>query len=462
MPKFNPSIRNRMLLTVFVGLLSLVATHVVLNVFLVQTAYNAERDRLIGFARMYSNNFTTNSEGDIIWQEAVPPDPRFNVSNSGLYAAVFNAADELVWSSPSALGSDIPLPPKKDFFNGFFSHGEPSSEKNVYKYYMPMMLNEAGGQASAEDQHMDNKVFYIMVYENGALLDLRVQTISSTVWFMLAVSFFLILAAQTVASRWSVRPLSALDEEIQNVREGKQKMIFGQYPKELEGVTDGFNKLLVHESQQVESYRNALANLAHSLKTPLAVLGSTADGPASLDELKNELSVQLKRMNDMVSYQLSLASRSGRQTFAQPILLEPMCLSLAESLEKLNKHKGAYCEFEIDNDVTIRANKGDMQELIGNLMENAFKWCKNRVALTIREDVVEQELIIIVEDDGQGVAPEHINDIIERGVRADEHVHGHGIGLAIVNDILRAYQGKMVIERSEELGGARFKVTLPI
>ena len=453
MPRFNPSIQKRMLLTVLVGLFSLVTTHFALNLFLVQTTYNAERDRLQEFAQAYKALFEVDARGNLVWVESQSPDPRFNVPASGLYAVILDG-EKVVWSSPSWVGKDIPpIPPKKSMEVDAFSHGDPSKSGNLHRYYTPIMMGKNNEQ---------QKLFNLMVLENGSEVDIRVETISSTVWFMVGVSFLLILCAQSVVSRWTVRPILYLNKEIQNLREGRQQMLFGVYPKELKGVTDGFNKLLAHENQQSESKRNALANLAHSLKTPLSVLNSAMESEEISNELRKEVNTQLKRMGDMVSYQLSLASRSGRETFVQPLALEPMCSELAQSLEKIHRNKRALCEFEIDNGVTVRANKGDMQELFGNLLENAFKWCKQRVLLTIREDVVQQELVLIVEDDGPGVPEEHIHAIMERGVRADEHIHGHGIGLAIVGDIVRTYQGVLSVERSEELGGARFKVTLPI
>lgn len=453
MPRFNPSIQKRMLLTVLVGLFSLVTTHFALNLFLVQTTYNAERDRLEGFAQAYKDMFEVDAQGNLVWTDSQSPDPRFNVPASGLYAVIFDQ-NKVVWSSPSWVGKELPkIPEKMSGEMGAFSHGDRSKSGNLHRFYSPIIL---------ENSNTPQKLFNIMVFENGSEVDIRVETISSTVWFMVGISFLLILCAQSVVSRWTVRPILYLNKEIQNLREGRQQMLFGVYPKELKSVTDGFNKLLAHENQQSEGFRNSLANLAHSLKTPLAVLNSLTDAPEISEELRHEMTKQLKRMGDMVSYQLSLASRSGRETFVQPLALEPLCSEVVESLEKIHRNKGAYCEFEIDEGVTVRANKGDMQELCGNLLENAFKWCNRRVLLTIREDVVEQELILIVEDDGPGVPEEHIHAIMERGVRADEHIHGHGIGLAIVGDIVRTYQGVLSVERSEELGGARFKVTLPI
>ena len=123
------------------------------------------------------------------------------------------------------------------------------------------------------------------------------------------------------------------------------------------------------------------------------------------------------------------------------------------------------CEFEIDPKARFHGELGDLQELIGNLLENAFKWARTRVLLTVRLDTAvgsrRPGLLIAVEDDGPGIAPENVDHLLQRGVRGDERVQGHGIGLAIVQDIVRAYRGELQVARSEELGGAQFSVRIP-
>ena len=134
-------------------------------------------------------------------------------------------------------------------------------------------------------------------------------------------------------------------------------------------------------------------------------------------------------------------------------------------LEKIYAGKGVICEFEIDAETQFHGEPGDLQELLGNLLENAFKWAKSRVLLTVRVGETSpgrrDGLYIAVDDDGPGIAAERVHELLQRGVRGDERVQGHGIGLAIVQDIVRGYRGELEVKRSEELGGARFEVTLP-
>ncbi|MCB1561804.1 MAG: GHKL domain-containing protein, partial [Xanthomonadales bacterium] len=164
----------------------------------------------------------------------------------------------------------------------------------------------------------------------------------------------------------------------------------------------------------------------------------------------------------IVAYQLSRAATTGHQLFSAPLKLTEPAESIVQSLEKVYAAKNVLCEFEIDQLARFYGEQGDLMELLGNLLENAFKWCQHRVVLTARAMTVAPNrrsgLLLTVEDDGPGIAEDQVTRVLQRGVRGDERVHGHGIGLAIVQDIVRAYHGELVVERSDELGGARFVV----
>src|SRR5690606_25236820 len=133
---------------------------------------------------------------------------------------------------------------------------------------------------------------------------------------------------------------------------------------------------------------------------------------------------------------------------------------IVQSLEKVYATKNVLCEFEVDPSACFYGERGDLMELLGNLLENAFKWAQHRVFLTVRAMTIAPQrragLLIMVEDDGPGIAPDAVDRLLQRGVRGDERVHGHGIGLAIVQDLVRAYRGELAVERSHELGGACF------
>jgi two-component system sensor histidine kinase PhoQ len=251
------------------------------------------------------------------------------------------------------------------------------------------------------------------------------------------------------------------------VESGDSEQLDSQYPLELTGLTERINAFINNEREQRTRYRHTLADLAHSLKTPLAVIRSqlestTGDEPAR----RNSVLDQVRRMNDLVAYQLSRAATSGRQTFASAVPIASHAEDLVQSLEKVYTAKNVLCEFDIEDGAVFYGEQGDLLELLGNLLENAFKWAGHRVLLVAKMQPQTQPgrqrpgLSLSVEDDGPGIADEKIEKVLQRGVRGDERVQGHGIGLSIVQDIVHAYQGELVVDRSPEFGGARFSVRL--
>ena len=217
-------------------------------------------------------------------------------------------------------------------------------------------------------------------------------------------------------------------------------------------LTDNLNHLLVRERAQQQRYRDALADLAHSLKTPLALLKGVAGDPQLLSQTLPE---QLERMNHIVAYQLQRASTAGAARFAVALAVNPVLDKTAASLRKVYAEKGLQLDIVAD-EVLWKIDEGDLYELLGNLLDNACKWCRQRVRVTLASDA--DALHLEVADDGPGVADPQA--ILRRGVRADEQVPGHGIGLAMIADIVHAYGGELAIRRSN-LGGASFCVTLP-
>ena len=167
-------------------------------------------------------------------------------------------------------------------------------------------------------------------------------------------------------------------------------------------------------------------------------------------------------MNELVAYQLSRAATSGRQTFASAVPIAGHAEDLVQSLEKVYAAKNVLCEFDIEDGAVFYGEQGDLLELLGNLLENAFKWASHRVVLVARPLPVRgarrSGLLIIVEDDGPGIPEDQVEHLLRRGVRGDERVQGHGIGLAIVQDLVKAYRGTLAVARSPTLGGAAFSV----
>jgi two-component system sensor histidine kinase PhoQ len=306
--------------------------------------------------------------------------------------------------------------------------------------------------------------------EDAQTLAAQVRVFRAALWVYLGGAGLILLLLQVVILNWSLRPLQRVIAELTRVQRGQLQRMSERHPRELEPLTDSINALIESERENLDRQRNTLADLAHSLKTPLAVLRTqldAGDGGDGVREvaLRQEVDAQLKRMNDLVSYQLARAASGGHKLFSAPVPIESTAEEIVRGLEKVYAAKNVLCEFEVAPGVQFYGEAGDLQELLGNLLENAFKWARHRVLLTARPSPSAPNrragLVLAVDDDGPGIAADDVAKVLQRGVRGDERVQGHGIGLSIVQDLVRDYRGELQVTRSQELGGARFEVTLP-
>ncbi len=192
--------------------------------------------------------------------------------------------------------------------------------------------------------------------------------------------------------RWSLAPLRKVVADLARVERGSQDLLGGAYPVELSGLTTSLNNFIVAERDRIKRYRNTLSDLAHSLKTPLAVMRSQLETGGEGESLRWTVLEQVGRMDEIVAYQLSRAATSGHQTFAAPLPLEPYAEEIVRSLEKVYAHKGVLCEFDIAPSARFHGDQGDLLELLGNLVENAFKWARRRVLLSAQRPAPRQQM----------------------------------------------------------------------
>ncbi|HEY5780346.1 MAG TPA: ATP-binding protein [Lysobacter sp.] len=455
------SLQARQLLAASLGLLAFLAlAGYALDRAFLETAESSLRQRLKSYALAYAakGEFARNGE-------FIPPyesvDPRFEMPGSGLYAEV--AFPRGHWDSPSAVGPELPdgnmLPAGAESFEGPLPIIElDGSAGEAYRYGYGVIWG-ADGDARAEFPYT------IYILENTTQLGRQVAVFREALWRYLGGAGAILVLMQALIMRWSLRPLRRVIDELKRVQRGLASRMSGRHPRELEPLTESINAFIESERENLDRQRNTLADLAHSLKTPLAVLRARLDDHAPDGELREEVDTQIRRMNDMVSYQLARAASGGHALFAAPIAIEPHAEQIVRGLEKVYAYKGILCEFEIADGVQFYGEPGDLQELLGNLLENAFKWARSRVLLTVKLGEMapgrRPGLLIAVDDDGPGIPPEKVAVVLQRGVRGDERVHGHGIGLSIVQDLVRGYRGTLDVQKSEELGGARFEVQLP-
>jgi len=453
------SLQARQLLAASLGLVAFLAlAGYALDRAFLSTAQSGMRERLHAYALAYANSDFAR-DGSVI-PPYDPPDPRFKRPGSGLYAQIVLPSGR--WESDSAQGPRLPMGPmlaarQKEFEGPLPLTQISGAEGQVYRYGYGLVWS---GEGAAREFP-----YTIYILEDTTALGRQVAAFRSALWFNLGGAGLVLLFLQVVVLRWSLRPLRDVIAELKRVQLGAASGMSAQHPRELEPLTQSINAFVETERQNLDRQRNTLADLAHSLKTPLAVLRTRLDSGAGDEELREEVDTQLRRMGDLVTYQLSRAARSGHQLFAAPVAIEPQAERIVTSLEKVYAAKGVLCEFEIAEAARFHGETGDLQELLGNLLENAFKWAQARVLLSIAGGATDAGrrpgLSITVEDDGPGIAEDRISHVLQRGVRGDERVQGHGIGLAIVQDIVKSYRGELRVGLSQELGGARFEVTLP-
>ncbi len=422
-------------------------------------AETALRERLQGYMYAYLAAADTSRAGALIPPE-VGPDPRFDQPGaSGLYAGIVSAkilgSKGSSWRSPSAAGRDLPfdgeLPRGPAQFQG------PVSTPSGALYILSQGVDWNAG--TKDDLHL---TFYVA--EDSQALRRQIDIYRRTLLTWLGALGVVLLLLLLLLQRWSLAPLRRVANDLARVERGGQERLGGHYPVELAGLTGSLDSFIEAERERLKRYRNTLSDLAHSLKTPLAVMRSQLEGGEGGESLRWTVLEQVGRMDEIVAYQLSRAATSGHQTFAAPLQIEPYAEEIVRSLEKVYASKAVLCEFEIDPAARFHGDQGDLMELLGNLLENAFKWARRRVVFHARVLPAAGRRVgfeCSIEDDGPGIQDDRVEYLLQRGVRGDERVQGHGIGLAIVQDIVKAYHGELAVDRSPALGGARFAIRFP-
>ncbi len=377
---------------------------------------------------------------------------RLATPGSGLYAQIRSSLPGApVWRSPSMAGVDIDFGPMLGTGDKVFRYARVQDED--------LAISRRG--ISFEDE---KRVRHDLTFSVAASL----KPYREQLWSFRRRLFggFVGLAVLLLATlggllRWVLAPVRRLEREINAVEEGTQQSLGGSYPRELSGVATNLNALLVGERNRMARYRNTLGNLAHSLKTPLAVMRTTL--PTCPAEQASVLSREIDRMSDIIEHQLKRAASGGALLGQAPLDVEPLLSELRATLLKVYARKDLSLSLHVQHGAQFVGDRGDLLELLGNLIDNACKWCVSEVRVRVSVDpdsAPRQRLLIVVEDDGPGITEADTSRVLERGVRTDENVPGHGLGLAMVRDTVDLYGGRLSIQRSE-LGGARISLALP-
>lgn len=450
--KAPPSIRSRLAWGAFLVLLTFLAV----AGWAVRQAY-ADGIRSQHFARLQTTVYLLmagaelDAAGGLVMPKSLA-EPRLSLPGSGLYASIINLDKGQSWQSPSTLGTDPPF--QRSQVTGqwqFDAVHATSAQSDDHVASGRGFLAAAYAVKWAVNDQVASLVFSVL--EDKVEFDRELATFERTLWSWLVATGLLMLITQTLVLRWGLMPLGQMALEIQQIETGAQTRIEASYPVELAGLGDNLNLLIDQQRARQTRYKDALDDLAHSLKTPLAAMRASLAQP---DELAAAVSQQVSRMDDIVRHQLGRAGASGATRFAPHLMVAPLLNRIYDTLAKVYVDKELSFVIDCPPELTWRVDEGDAFEILGNLLDNAAKWAAHEVCLRIWLD--EDAMCIRVTDDGPGFADPQAK--LARGVRMDESVPGHGIGLTVVNDLVASYLGELKIS-NRLTGGAQIEIVLP-
>ncbi len=362
-------------------------------------------------------------------------DTEFSRPNASTYGFIIDHEKTIAWQSTSALNKKFPELQLLNRGVKDFSEITLNDKSHFIYRFGVAWTTEAGSYPLTFN-----------VITDTVLFDAQIERYREDLWGWLSVMAVLLLITQMLVLRWGLQPMRRVSIELSAIESGKQENVNGIYPSELKLLTDSINSLINHERKQQKRYRNALADLAHSLKTPLAILQGAATVQNNEQDKEKTVREQIERMDNIIQYQLRRAATAGSSPGMRHILLYSVVDRIVKTVRTAYHDKHPEITIALDKDISLRIDEGDLMELLGNLIDNAFKWCKQQITLSAQQD--QEHVIIQVKDDGPGIQQHEIARILERGVRADQSIPGHGIGLAIVRDIIQVYGGDLSIEQN--------------
>ena len=408
-----------------------------------------------------AHSYSILAETDYIDGELLTPtnflESQFNVIDSGLYALITelnlalanesrtaSAADSneqssLIWHSDSALNITAinslryPQQGEREFYLVNFA-GQAMFVSSFSVNFadldqdMPVTLHIAKSQQdfmAAQKAFRQQLLVWLVIIAVG---------FAAIMWWWLS---------------WTLKPLKQLTSELKIIEQGESESVDGQYPIEVQPAISQLNDLLSNEQTQRLRYRNALADLAHSLKTPLATI-------ASAEAVSLEVQQEVNKINQIVEHQLKRAQSAGQSAWRLSVDIKPCVEKLLAAMAKIYRDKAIVTSVNIPEHAKFKGDEADLMEILGNLIDNAFKAANAQVAVSVKCN--NRELNIQVADDGVGISADERDSIMQRGVRVDTYEQGHGIGLAIVRDLVNSYQGEVQIKQDAKLGGALFEL----
>ena len=427
MPDKMNSLRARLLLSAGgVLLLFIVLTGVALDRALSSYARQAEYDRLQGLAFSLLGATEVDAMGGVTASIDRIPEPRLQQLESGLAALIYNADGKIVWRSPSLL-------------KALSSQYLPKVNEWVFSGESVFTLSYGFEWILDNDQP---QIYALQIQERNSPLQNQRRSFTHRLWLWLGGITAVLLVTLLALMQWGLKPLNKISADLDKIRNREKTRLSIAVPMEIRPLTSNLNALLEHQENQQKRFRNALADLAHSLKTPLAVLRGQIP--------RNDTAAQgqLDQIDNIIGYQLKRAATTGRKALQTQIAVYPIVERITSALKKVYIDKKINYINSIPDSLAVPIDEGDLMELLGNIIDNAAK--NGGKTVKISED---QSLrAIVISDDGPGF-PKDAKSLLRRGIRADTRTPGQGIGLAVANDIALAYGMELTLGNSS--AGAR-------
>ena len=389
----------------------------------VETRLEAELLLLMGLAEVIG-------PADVRVPEMLP-ESRLQLPVSGLYARILGAEGQTLWRSPSAVGVSL-----RDW-----------SEEEYFSFTLPVQWELDGDQVGLTFQILEDREAFIE----------QVEQYRRSLWQgLMTMALAMILVLSLALWFWGLRPLRQVRRDLDALRHGDHARLSGAYPSEVQALTGSINDLVEFERARLARQQNALADLAHSLKTPISALRLNLESARpDLQDMRR----QVDRLQGIVQHQLNQAQRLGPAPFQAPEPLAPIIERTGQALGRLASQQGVELETDLARGCVLRMDSGAIFELLGNTLDNAIRHATSRVRVTVR--CQPGEVMLMIDDDGPGIPPADRARVLERGHRADTRDGsdaGQGLGLSIIHALVTDHGGVLFIEQAPELYGARIRM----
>ena len=424
-------------------------TAIALDRAFTSTALELVRGRLQ--AQVYALLAAAEPQASGPLQVAALHEPRFSLPDSGLYALIRDVEGHDLWRSASLLDRSLKLAAPSRAGEAEF--GDTATTWNEALFFLSYRVR---WEVTAGKE----RIFDVHVAQTRDDFNRQVAHFRTHLWRWLAGLALGLLVMQALVLRIGLAPLPRLAQQLRAIESGERELLSEDQPRELRALVDSMNHLIRFQRTSLERHRNALADLAHALKTPLAVLHGAADDlPTGSAETRKTLHDSIARMDEAISYRLRRASAASESTLWTPVDVHMLAQRLRDALLKVYADKAL--QLELLGTARVQADQGDLTEILGNLLDNACKWSRSTVRLQIDTNG-KRGLRLSVEDDGPGIPLEQRANILERGVRADEHAPGQGLGLALVRELVVDHYGGHISLEESPSGGAKVSVSMDV